>query len=249
MYKTLGINSPRAQKITRQVGVFIACDLHPYKLVESRPFIDLLHMLEPRYQLPSRPYFSKTVIPVLYREVKEQLMVELKSAESVALTTDGWSSRAVQSYVTTTAHFVTPEWTLEERVLETIHVPEAHTGATLGEKLLQTATTWKTLRQHGINAVTTDNASNMTVAVQVSGLSPHIGCFAHTINLAAKRGTDVRALSRLLGRVRKIVAYFHRSNVATEILKQKLTLLELSSANGPQKLIIDVTTRWNLQFF
>lgn len=51
-------------------------------------------------------------------------------------------------------------------------------------------------------------------------------------------------MSRLLGRVRPIVAHFHRSSVANSILKEKQLLLDL-----PQhKLVMDVKTRWNSAF-
>lgn len=46
-------------------------------------------------------------------------------------------------------------------------------------------------------------------------------------------------VSRLLGRVRKVMAVFHRS--ATAVLTEKQKMLEIAS----HKLITDVATRWN----
>ena len=43
--------------------------------------------------------------------------------------------------------------------------------------------------------VTTDNAKNNVKAVSEAGLSPHIGCFAHTINLAAQKATGLSQVS------------------------------------------------------
>ncbi len=53
-----------------------------------------------------------------------------------------------------------------------------------------------------------------------AGLSPHIKCFAHTLNLASQAGLNVSRVSRLLGRVRKVVAFFHRSVTATAVLTE-----------------------------
>ena len=48
-------------------------------------------------------------------------------------------------------------------------------------------------------------------------------------------------VANLLARMRKIVAFFHRSNIAAHLLKTKAEGLAL-----PQhKLVIDVCTRWN----
>ena len=165
----------------------------------------------------------------------------------VSLTTDGWTSRATESYITTTAHFIDANWTSQEKVLETITSAESHKGKNLGDAIRNTSETWKTVQAHNINPVTTDNASNMTVAVESSGLGPHITCFAHTLNLSTKQGLQVASFERLFGTVRRIVNFFHRSPKATSILKDKVQLLDLNKGKpkgkGPEKLLIDVSTR------
>ncbi|KAK3556154.1 hypothetical protein QTP70_005636 [Hemibagrus guttatus] len=80
-------------------------------------------------------------------------------------------------------------------------------------------------------------ARNMDVAAREAGLSPHIKCLAHTVNLMSQAGLNVPRVSPLLGRVRKVVAFFHRSATATAVQN----LLEIAS----HKLIMDVVTRWN----
>lgn len=41
------------------------------------------------------------------------------------------------------------------------------------------------LKRHGyMPALTTDNAKNIMNAGELAGMKPHIGCVAHTINLA-----------------------------------------------------------------
>ena len=95
MGKSLEINSVRAQNISKHIGVFIAHDLRPFSIVESPAFIKLLQVLEPRYKVPSLTYFSQTVIPSLYTEVKKDVITGISKAVSVALITNGWMSRAV----------------------------------------------------------------------------------------------------------------------------------------------------------
>ncbi|KAJ4949461.1 hypothetical protein JOQ06_020976 [Pogonophryne albipinna] len=57
----------------------------------------------------------------------------------------------------------------------------------------------------------------------------------------AQRALKVATLSRLLGRVRRIATFFHRSTTANHYLKEKQKCLGLKN----HKLITDVATRWN----
>lgn len=42
-----------------------------------------------------------------------------------------------------------------------------------------------------VSVITTDNASNMSHAMEISDISLPIGCFAHTLDLAAKKAVEV----------------------------------------------------------
>ena len=87
--------SDRAKAITNAIGVFIAADLRPYSVVENVGFKHMIKVIEPRYQLPSRPHFSQKIIQrSLYEKTKSAVTQDLSSASSIALTTDGWTSRA-----------------------------------------------------------------------------------------------------------------------------------------------------------
>ncbi len=100
---------------------------------------------------------------------------------------------------------------------------------------------WKIKRPSTNIPVTTDNAKNLINAVNEAGLGPQIGFFAHAVNLASQKGISVNRMDRLLGRIRKVVSYFHRSTTAAHVLKTKQEMLKLPT----HKLIHDVPTRWN----
>ena len=61
-----GLNHPTARKITRTVGEMIALDNQPFSIVDDLGFKNLMRILEPRYNLPSRHYFAEVVIPDMY---------------------------------------------------------------------------------------------------------------------------------------------------------------------------------------
>lgn len=125
-------------------------------------------------------------------------------------------------------------------VLQTRPLFESHTGTNIADVLKATIQEWELERSAHSIAVVTDNAHNMIVAVREAGLSPHIKCFAHTLNLASQAGLHVPRVSRLLGRMRKVVAFFHCNTTATAVLAAKQKMLEIAS----HKLIMDVVTQW-----
>nr|XP_057922488.1 E3 SUMO-protein ligase ZBED1-like [Doryrhamphus excisus] len=223
----------RAETITRDIGVFIAADMRPFSVVENKGFRRLLHTLEPKYTIPPRTYFTSTVVPNLYKETKASVVQTLKEAESIALTTDNWILRGTQSYITITAHIINNAWEMKSVALQTKPLFESH----LCDFLQEAVTDWDLQRTNRTIAVVTDNTE---VTVREAGLEPHIKCFAHTINLATQAGLGVPRVTRLLGRVRRVAAFFHGNSTATAVFTSKQMQLQLPS----HELITDVTTRW-----
>ncbi|KAJ8351953.1 hypothetical protein SKAU_G00234290 [Synaphobranchus kaupii] len=72
-------------------------------------------------------------------------------------------------------------------------------------------------------------------------MTPHLRCFAHTINLASHKAFQVNTAAKLRGRVRRVVGFLHRNIRGARILREKQQQLALPS----HKLIQDVSTRWN----
>lgn len=196
--------------------------MRPYSVVENQGFRYMVHSMEPRYVIPSRSFFTHKSIPILYKETKFLVQVSLKSAPRVAITCNAWTSRATVSYVTVTAHHVNSEWKLISYVLQTRAMDDSHTGANICEFLKAVADEWG-IETHDLVLVT-DNASNMNVAAALGNFL-HVRCYAHTLNLACQRALKLPPVARLLGRVRWITAFFHRSTTASHVLEQKQALL------------------------
>lgn len=71
--------------------------------------------------------------------------------------------------------------------------------------------------------ITTDNASNISKAVEESDFT-HVRCFAHTVNLAAQKGLNTDGIKKQLVRVRKVVKFFKKSNKAEYALEVSVLL-------------------------
>lgn len=216
--------------------------MRPFLVVENDRFKQMVKTLEPLYSIPGRTYFAEKVLPALYIETKEKVMMLLKELDSISITTDGWTSRATQSYITITAHGINSDWEMVNCVLQTRALFESHTGHNIAEVLTAAVNEWDLKRANRDIAIVTDNARNMDVAVkEAGGLAPHIKCFAHTLNLATQAGLKVNAVSRLLSRVRHVAAFFHRSTHACGVFKAKQKALGLAG----NRLIVAVAMRWN----
>ena len=104
-------------------------------MVECEGFKRWLSYLEPGYTIPSRKHFTK-LLRLKHASCSEKLVKQLQDElTSIALTTDIWTSRAVEAYITVTAHYLDPLWTMKSYVLETVVFPERHTGIEICGKL------------------------------------------------------------------------------------------------------------------
>ncbi|KAK0133979.1 Zinc finger BED domain-containing protein 1 [Merluccius polli] len=235
----LANSSARAKTINGAIAFFICKDIQPYSVTENEGFIHLLHVLDPRYQIPNRKLFSEKQIPARYEKVRREIAESLSKAERVALTMDGWTSCATASYVTATVHYIDDEWVLQNHVLQTRVLNEGHTGNNLEVLLQGIFREWKIEDKRP--ALVTDNAKNMILAGASAKMDPHVRCIAHTLNLASQKALRLDTASELVIKVRKVVTFFHRSPRATEILCEIQTQLHLPN----HKLVHDVSTRWN----
>ena len=80
--------SSQAQQLNRAVAYYIAKDMPSFYTVEKPGFRNLIHTLDPKYNRPSRKYFTKQEIPRMYGEVKEVVKAKVRGAKHFAATID-----------------------------------------------------------------------------------------------------------------------------------------------------------------
>ena len=185
----------------------------------------------------------RSLRPDQYQRTKEELKAKLTDTKYCVLTTDLWTSRATQGYITVTCHFLLSSWELHSAVLDTLHVDVSHTAENLAAELVRITDDWRITEK--VVCAVTDNASNIVAAIRLNGWK-HLPCFAHTLNLVVQ--DSIKADTVLAGiqkKCRDIVSYFHRSSKATDKLFSIQTHLKVDNL----KLIQDVETRWNSVFY
>lgn len=114
----------------------------------------------------------------------------------------------------------------------------SHTSENIAKEIEKVKTDWNLPNCVAVS----DNAANEKKAFDILKWV-RFGCYGHRINLIVRHSLSESAVSRLIGKGRKLVTFFHQSSSVNDLLmgKQKL----LMSNEMPLKLILDVVTRWN----
>ena len=217
---------------------YVASELQPLTVVESPGFRQLVSTLDPRAPIPSRNYLRDNTMIEYYQETKSQVQELLGKVERHAITTDLWTSGANEDYLTITAHMISTNFDILSFVLQTRNVTcERHTAENLSIEFEKALVEWDLKNP----IVVSDNARNITNVFSKFLKWDHIGCMAHTINLAVTKCFKLGSVSKLLAKCHHVVSHFRRSTLQTKVLKEKQKLLSLPN----HSLILDCETRWN----
>lgn len=158
----------RWKAITDAVAMYIAKDMVPIYTVEKPGFIHLLKVLDPRYVLPSRKYFSDVALPQLYNSTHQRIAAELDGVSFYSATTDLRSSRVMQPYLSLTLHFINDDWTLRSVCLQTAYFHDEHQGEIIAQGLKDALSSWN-LPEDRLTCMTTDSGTNMLKALRDNG--------------------------------------------------------------------------------
>jgi len=183
----------------------IAVDVQPFSCVEDEGFKELMKAMDPRYKLPSRSHLRDVVLPSQYEELKNKLYVILANVDFLALTTDMWTSRANEGYITITCHFVSNNFKLESEILAKRQLLDStnHTASNIAKTMKAVLQDWGVTNK--VVCIVTDNDATMVKACRLLQYK-HLPCVAHTIKMPC--------IDDILTKCKTIVAFFKRSQVA-----------------------------------
>lgn len=218
---------------------WIASSGRPISIVEDVGLQQVIRIAiqNDEYKLPCRRTIDKLLFD-MYVGKKEIIKEAVKKIKAIAITSDFWTSLGNESYCGITGHWITDDWSLQSVALECVNVVERHYSDNVAELYKKFATDWEIAKK--IQALITDNARNMTSAVNKTGYA-HIPCMAHSLQLSILHGFKVADTETLFVKCRKIVGHFKHSAANTTELKN-------CSESPLRKLQQDVPTRWNSIF-
>ncbi|KAL3992615.1 RAC serine/threonine-protein kinase [Sarotherodon galilaeus] len=133
----------QAKKKTQSITYFICKDLRPYNIVENKGFSYMLKMLDPRYAIQSRCFFTDTAVPNLYIDFKREVEESLSTAERLIISQQTGDCCLMFHYMKVTA----------ERPISNL--------------LQNAAQEWGIANKNLV--VVTNNVSNMAIATQLAG--------------------------------------------------------------------------------
>ena len=79
----------------------------------------------------------------MFNEACVSISKELELAESIAATTDCWTSKQNYGYIGVTVHFINTDWGLTSHTLAIENVVGSHDHVTLKNKIIQVFEEWK----------------------------------------------------------------------------------------------------------
>lgn len=234
----LSHNSKRHKELTRGLLNFVVRDVRPFNVIKGKGFRAFMNLAVPEYVVPSNSTITRLSDHITSQE-KINFKSHLQKISNICLTIDFWTSRAVNSYLGITCHFI-ENWKLKSRVLETVNIEESHTSSNIVDNLNTIIKdNWEI--DGKVCAIVCDNAPNMTKAVETLEEVNLVRCSAHSIQLAIIYGLKHQSITELLMMLRKIVGHFHRSAVAQHSLEEEQDQLKMPKT----KLVQDCVTRWN----
>ncbi|RXN38504.1 zinc finger BED domain-containing 4-like protein [Labeo rohita] len=238
-------DNPRAVKITQAIIEYIALSDQPLSEVENVGFLHLLHVLEPRYDVPSRRYMTDTELPKLHDSVKKHIHSLLQTSSAFSFTTDIWtSSVSPVSLISLTSQWIDESFTPQRAILHVKQLRGLHTSQAIVHVFEEMLQTWG-IPKTSVHVVLRDNAKNMIKAMNDAGL-PSLPCVAHTLQLAVHEGLLAqRSTADAIAVGRKIVGHFKHSALAYSRLEDIQGQL-----NQPiKRLQQDVQTCWNSTYY
>ncbi|XP_073710072.1 E3 SUMO-protein ligase ZBED1-like [Misgurnus anguillicaudatus] len=236
-------STEQAAEFSDSILNMIVTDMHPLSMVEDDGFKAMISTFNPKYELPSRPFFMKK-IETNYECIKGKLKKSLKETDSIALTTDIWTSVATEAYLGVTCHYLGEDWEMLSHCLTTMPLEERHTAANIAE-WVEDVTSKFDIPPEKIKAVVHDNGANVVAAAKI--LQERHGwasvrCAGHTLNLVVQSSLKIhQAISKCVAAGRCLVEHFKKSELACTKLKEK----QKQMGTKTNMLVQDVCTRWN----
>jgi hypothetical protein len=234
----------------------VVCKNLPFRLVESQELQEVFHYLNPTATVYQRTALTNA-IKSTYLACKRRLQDMLQAHDSrVGFTTDMWTAPNRSSFLSVTAHWITPDFTRLNFTLAMVAVHERHTARVIANKL------WEVVEEFNVTdriaKFTIDNGSNMIAALKLlesklisssamdSGTIGH-RCMIHVIQLAAKVGLkfiqeQIRKIHDLSVSLRKPI--FKESIRLATTNARKAGLISCEAESIPM-IPLDVDTRWN----
>lgn len=213
---------------------WILLTTQPLSTITQKAYIEHMKIIDPEFIVPGEKKI-RMMIAQSYEYNKNKLMQLLKTAQSISLTTDLWSSRSKHGYLGLTATWINQDFEIIDVLLEISYFPAPHTAEAIAKAIKNIIQKWEI--EGRVLSVTTDNGANVVAAIRELDPIVRLSCAAHTLQLAIGRG--LKLVETLTARVRQLINFF-----STQKQIERLVKVQKDSGYEEQlHLIQDISTR------
>ena len=110
---------------------------------------------------------------------RDKLIQLLKTAQSISLTTDLWTSRSKHGYLDLTATWINQNFEIMNVLLEITYFSTPHTAIEIANTIKKIMQKWK-IEDHVIT-ITIDNGANIVSAIHELKPIKRLSCATHTL--------------------------------------------------------------------
>src|SRR5947209_1483521 len=213
---------------------WILLTTQPLSTVTHKAYIDHMHVIDPQYIIPGEKKL-RMMIARSYGYNRDKLKLLLKTAHSISLTTDLWSSRAKHGYLGLTATWINKNFEIIDVLLEISYFPSPHSAKAISEAIKKAMQNWEI--ENLVVSITTDNGANVVAAIRDLTPIKRLSCAAHTLQLAISKGLKV--VKDLVLRVKQLINFFSTQKQIERLIKVQTDI----GYEEPLHLIQDVSTR------
>ncbi|GES86543.1 zinc finger BED domain-containing protein 1-like [Rhizophagus clarus] len=215
---------------------WILLTTQPLSTITQKAYIEHMYIIDPQFTVPGEKKL-RMMIARSYGYNKEKLKLLLKTAQSISLTTDLWSSRSKHGYLGLTATWINKNFEIMDVLLEISYFPTPHTAKAITEGIKNAMQKWEI--ENLVVSITTDNGANVVAAIQDLTPIKRLSCAAHTLQLAISKGLKV--VENLVSRTKQLINFFSTQKQIEQLIKVQKEI----GYEEPLHLIQDISTRWN----
>jgi len=212
-YKS-GSDSQRRAEM--DIAIYFVTGNLSFNHVESKAFRRFMQARDPKVTVKSRSSLVKTTLPLLernLREAKDRLLEEhLPKISGAAFTSDIWSSKGQNSFLSLTMHFVDSNWKLHNLVMAVSHLEDpSHTAEVICAKM-ESQVEDIPIPESATVTFTTDGAASMIKAMRDSALvTEHLVCFCHTISNCLQEALSHPMIEPSIQKLKELAGATHNS--------------------------------------
>lgn len=240
------IYSDAQKKFDDKIVDYIIKDLPSFKSLNSEGFLELIDYAAPKYTVKDRTTYARKIehkYENILQQVNDIVSKCKPEMESISCTTDMWTSRANDPFISLTLHFIDGQFRLHRWTPFVRNFHGRHTGENIKAELTDMIGTFEMPEGIPIYAVN-DNAANAKLAISLSSMLEYL-CTNHTLQLAI--GDTFKAAAGMQSAVnicKKMATFVHKSTSGNELLESKCIEMKVKY----RKLNQSVVTRWNSEF-